>query len=144
MAMALAIASSALACPKLAGASPRTFTALEARLSAALANYDAAEVGKLFDDDLVFVFPDGKLSRKAERLAAQQPPADHGGPRLVAHNDGVAVEYEDGHMAVVMVRSSWRFGDAQPQHFLATHVWVRRAHGWRLLSAQVAQLKEEI
>ena len=124
-------------------ADPKAFTALEAQLSDALARYDAPAIDKLWDDDLVFVFPNGKLSRKAERLAAQVPPADTGGPKLVARNDAVDVEYEDGHLAVVVVRSTWRYGDEPPQQFVATHVWISRPQGWRLLSAHVGQIKEK-
>jgi ketosteroid isomerase-like protein len=131
-----------LACrPEIVHADPKTFSALEARLSDALAAYDRAVVDALWDDDLVFVSPDGKPSRKAERLAAQTPPASSGGPRLTASNDSVEVEYEDAHVAIVLVRSSWRFGDGPPDRFLATHVWIRRPRGWRLISAQVAEQK---
>ncbi|HLZ82752.1 MAG TPA: nuclear transport factor 2 family protein [Caulobacteraceae bacterium] len=143
MRMILALTVGALLVAGSARADPTTFTALEAQLSDALANYDAPAIDKMWDDDLVFVFPNGKLSRKAERLAAQVPPPDTGGPKLVAKNDAVDVEYEDSHMAVVLVRSTWRFGDEPPQHFVATHVWISRPQGWRLLSAQVAQLKDK-
>jgi hypothetical protein len=124
-----------------AHAAPGTFTVLEAQLSDALARYDAATVDQLWDDDLVFVFPNGKLERKAQRMAAQVPPPDTGDPKLVARNDAVDVEYEDSRTAVVIVRSSWRFGDGAPTPFVATHIWIKRTQGWRLLSAQVAQLK---
>ena len=132
------VASLAVLSP--ARAAPATFQALEARLSDALAAYDRAEVDRLWDNDLVFVFPNGQLSRKAERLKAQVPPPDTGGPKLVATNDAVEVEYEDAHTAVVVVTSSWRFGNAPPDRFVATHVWIKRPHGWRLISAQVAQM----
>jgi ketosteroid isomerase-like protein len=125
--------------PWAAAATPRTFEALEAKLSDALAAYDRAELDRLWDDDLVFVFPDGHLSRKAERLKAQVPPPDTGGPKLSAKNEAVDLEFEDAHTAVVVVRSSWRFAAAAPQLFVATHVWIHRPNGWRLLSAQVAE-----
>lgn len=143
MRMILALAVGVLLIAGAAHADPKTFTDLEAQLSAALAKYNAPAIDRLWDDDLVFVFPDGKLSHKAERLAAQVPPPDTGGPKLVANNDAVDLAYEDGHMAVVVVRSTWRFGDEPPQHFIATHVWVSRPQGWRLLSAHVAQLKDK-
>jgi len=88
----------------------------------------------------VFVFPNGALSHKAERLAAQAPPAEGAGPKLVATNDAVDLEYEDARMAVVVVRSSWRFGDNAPDRFVATHIWINRSKGWRLISAQVAEV----
>ncbi len=138
-AMGLTAGLTAFAAPSAGRAHAATFQALEARLSDALAAYDRAEVDRLWDDDLVFVFPNGHLSRKAERLKAQVPPPDTGGPRLVAKNDAVDVEYEDNHTAVVIVTSSWRFGEAPPDFYVATHVWIKRPQGWRLLSAQVAQ-----
>jgi hypothetical protein len=90
------------------------------------------------NDRLVFVFPNGTLSRKGERLKAQVPPT--AGPRLVATNDSVQVQYDDTHVAVVTVLSSWRFGDNVPEHYIATHIWIKRAQGWRLISAQVARV----
>ena len=105
-----------------------------------MAAYDRATLDTLWDDRLVFVFPNGTLSRKADRLKAQVAPPDTGGPKLVATNDAVSVEFEDDHIAVVVVRSSWRFGDQPPQPFLATHIWIKRHAGWRLISAQVAQV----
>jgi Domain of unknown function (DUF4440) len=118
-----------------------SFVSLEARLSDALADFRVADVGELWDDSFVFVFPSGELRNKADRLAALKRPADTGGPRLVSHNDSVTVQYEDANVAVVIVRSSWRFGDKPPDPYIATHVWIKRVQGWRLLSAQVAQLK---
>ena len=123
-----------------ATAATNTFERLEARLSGALAAYDRATLDTLWDDRLVFVFPDGTLSHKADRLKAQVPPPDAHSPKLVATNDAVSVEFADDHVAVVIVRSSWRFGDQPPRPFLATHIWIKRRTGWRLLSAQVAQV----
>lgn len=142
----LTLTLAAMVCAGIAGPSmgrtqPGTFQALEATLSDALAAYDRTTVDRLWDDNLIFVFPTGEMSRKAARLKAQVPPPDTGGPKLVARNDAVDVEYEDRNTAVVLVRSSWRFGDAPPTRFIATHVWIRRPQGWRLVSAQVAQLK---
>jgi len=108
-------------------------------MSDALAAYDRATLDRLWDDQLVFVFPNGILERKAERLKEQVPPTGDG-PRLVAANDAVDVDYEDANLAVVIVRSSWRFGANPPQPYVATHVWIRRPDGWRLISAQVAQV----
>jgi hypothetical protein len=126
--------------PGAASASPKTFVALEGRLSDALAACDAPTIDRLWDDKFVFVFPNGKLSRKLERMKAQVPRPDTGGPKLSARNDAVEVEWEDAHMAVVIVKSSWQFGNAEPTRFLATHVWIKRLNGWRLISAQVAEV----
>ncbi len=125
--------------PTATRAEPATFEALEARLSDALAAYDRKTVGELFDDKLSFVFPGGRVAHKPERLAGMAPPAA-GTPALVSHNDSVEVQYEDKEMAVVLVRSTWRQGDTvQGRPFIATHVWIRRPTGWRLVAAQVAQ-----
>jgi hypothetical protein len=140
-ALAVALAATCAVLPASAHADPATFQHLEATLSDALAGYDRATVDRLWDDDLTFVFPTGEVSHKAARLKAQVPPVDTVGPKLMARNDAVDVTYEDKTMAVVLVHSSWRFGDAPPTLVVATHIWIRRAQGWRLISAQVAQLK---
>ncbi|HEX2818229.1 MAG TPA: nuclear transport factor 2 family protein [Phenylobacterium sp.] len=115
--------------------------ALEDHLSEALAAYDAAEVARLWDDAFVFVNPDGRMAKKAQRLAGIRRPDAKAGPPLTSHNDSVDVQYEDANVAVVLVRSTWRQGDRQlGQPYLATHVWIRRGPDWKLLSAQVAQL----
>lgn len=134
----LCVAAAAALTPASAG-EPATFQALEARLSDALAAYDRRTVDELFDDKLVFVFPNGRVSTKPERLAGLVRPAE--APTLVSHNDSVEVRYEDKVMAVVLVRSSWRQGEtAQGRPYVATHVWVRRPAGWKLIAAQVAQV----
>jgi ketosteroid isomerase-like protein len=127
--------------PCCASADEASFVRLEERLSTALAAYDIKAVDALWDDDFVFVWPSGKRSSKAERLAGLARPGEPG-PRLVSHNDSVDTVYEDEHMAVVLVRSTWMMnGKAVGSSFLATHVWIRRGDRWRLLAAQVAQIK---
>ena len=127
--------------PGLAAASPAQFVALEEQLSAALAAYDTAAVDALWDDKLVFVFPNGRISHKADRLAAMSRPRPPGGPALTSHNDSVDVQYEDANMAVVTVRSAWRAKPTDPgDPYMATHVWIRRGERWRLIAAQVAQI----
>jgi len=118
------------------------FAAMEDQLSDALARYDARAMDALWDDRFVFVFPTGHLSHKAERLAGLTPPATRSGANLTSHNDGVEVQYQDDHMAIVTVASTWRAGPRDAgDRYLATHVWVRRGARWRLLSAQVAHLE---
>ena len=127
--------------PVAARAAPQDFVMLEERLSAALASYDAPAVSALWDDDFVTVFPDGGLSHRVERLAELARPIPQG-PGLTSHNDSVDVQYEDANVAVVTVRSTWRYGNAvQGDPYLATHVWIRRGDAWRLLSAQIARIK---
>ena len=128
--------------PGMALASSPDFTALENRLSDALARYDAAAVADLWDDSFVFVFPNGHVSHKAQRLAGLMPPAaPAASSALVSHNDSVDVQYQDANMAVVTVLSAWRSNPAEAgDRYIATHVWVRRGDRWRLVSAQVAHI----
>ncbi len=89
----------------------------------------------------MFVFPNGHVSHKAERLAGLTPPAGGGANTLTSHNDSVDVEYEDANMAVVIVRSAWRSDPTdRGDRYIATPVWVRRGDRWRLVSAQVTHI----
>jgi len=122
-------------------ASPQSFAAIEDRLSDALARYDTAALGDLWDDNFVFVFPNGHVENKSERLAAIKPPAADQTPTLTNTNDSVAVAYEDANLAIVLVRSSWRTKPTDKgDPYIATHVWIRRGDRWRLVSAQVAHV----
>ncbi len=138
----VALIAAALLSPSAAAADPATFVALENRLSDALAAYDSRTVDGLWDDAFVFVTPGGRIAHKAQRMKGlSRPAADVSGPVLTSHNDAVDVQYEDAHLAVVTVRSSWKLGEAiQGDPYMATHVWIRRGDRWRLLSAQVAQI----
>jgi len=93
---------------------------LERELSDALVREDAAVLARLWSNDLVFTFPNGKVSNKAERLAGQGP-----AQLFQSSNDAVKV-YVYGNTAVVTVLSTWR-GKANNQEyssqFQATHVW---------------------
>ena len=130
------------ATPSLAWPSPASFERLEDRLSQALAAYDRRTVDELFDDQLVFVFPNGRVAHKPERMKGLVPPADAKGA-LTSRNDSVEVQFESRDMAVVLVRSSWRQGEVvQGRPYVATHIWIRRAGGWRLVAAQVAQVSQ--
>jgi len=131
----------ACALPAFATASPKDFQALEDRLSGALASYDRAAVSELWDGSFVFVFPNGHVSHRAERLAGLTPPHAGQATTLTSHNDSVEVQYEDAKIAIVTVRSTWRSGATKVgDPYLATHVWIRRGVQWRLLSAQVAHV----
>src|SRR6266576_2302730 len=48
---------------------------LERQLSDALVREDAAVLERLWSNDLIFTFPNGKVSNKAQRLAGQKPAA---------------------------------------------------------------------
>src|ERR1700730_8599433 len=116
---------------------------LERQLSAALVRQDAAVLDRLWSNDLVFTFPNGKMSNKAQRLAGQKPAAQTA-PESTTSNDEVKV-YLYGNTAVVTVLSTWR-GKANNQEyssqFQATHVWVKQAGRWQLVAAHVSPVKK--
>ena len=115
---------------------------LERQLSEALVKQDAAILDRLWSNDLVFTFPNGKVSNKAERLAGQKPPDQPS--QSTNLNDQVKV-YLYGNTAVVTVLSTWR-GKAGAQEYSdqyqATHVWVKQQGRWQLVAAHVSQLKK--
>ncbi|SRR5258707_9990131 len=116
---------------------------LERQLSAALVREDAAVLDRLWSSDLVFTFPDGKVSTKAQRLAAQKS-APSSQSESDTTNDEVKV-YLYGHTAVVTVRSTWS-GKANNQayrsQFQATHVWAKQQGRWQLVAAHVSPVKK--
>jgi len=139
---AAALLAVLMAAPNLAAAAPSTFQGREDRLAEARAAYDRKTVDALFDEQLVFVFPNGRVAHKPERMAGLVPPKDAVGA-LTSHNDSVQVQFEDKSTAIVLVRSSWRQGDVvQGKPYVATHIWIHRPSGWRLVAAQVAQVAQ--
>src|SRR6266436_4505823 len=64
---------------------------LERQLSAALVREDAAVLERLWSNDLVFTFPNGKVSNKAQRLAGQKPVTQPDPSESVTTNDEVKV-----------------------------------------------------
>jgi len=114
---------------------------LERQLSEALARQDASVLDRLWSETLVFTFPNGQISNKAQRLAAQKPSADPN--QLTNRNEEVKVHLY-GNSAVVTVRSRWvdkagtqQYGDP----YQATHVWVKQDGRWHLVAAHVSQVK---
>ena len=119
----------------------RELIELERQLSEALARQDALVLDRLWSETLVFTFPNGQMSNKAQRLAAQKPSADPN--QLTNRNEEVKVRLY-GNCAVVTVRSRWvdkagtkQYGDP----YQATHVWVKRDGRWQLVAAHVSQVK---
>ena len=117
---------------------------LERQLSDALVKEDAAVLDRLWSNDLVFTFPNGKVSNKAQRLAGQKPAAQPSQSESETTNDEVKV-YVYGNTAVVTVLSTWR-GKANNQaysgQFQATHVWVKQQGRWQLVAAHVSPVKK--
>ena len=113
---------------------------LERQLSLALARQDASVLDRLWGEDLVFTFPNGQVSNKARRLAAQKPSVDAN--QLTNRNEEVKVHLY-GNSAVVTVRSRWldKEGTQQGDPYQATHVWVKQQGRWQLVAAHVSQVK---
>ena len=115
---------------------------LERQLSDALVKQDAAVLDGLWSNDLVFTFPNGKVSTKAQRLAGQKPLDQYA--QSTNTNDQVKVHLY-GNTAVVTVLSTWK-GKAGTQEYSdqyqATHVWVKQQGRWQLVAAHVSQLKK--
>ena len=119
----------------------RELIELERQLSEALARQDASVLDRLWSERLVFTFPNGHISNKAQRLAAQKPSADPN--QLTNRNEEVKV-YLYGNSAVVTVRSRWvDKAGTQPSGdpYQATHVWVKQHGRWQLVAAHVSQVK---
>lgn len=115
---------------------------LERQLSDALVRQDTAALDRLWSNDLVFTFPNGKTSNKAQRLAAQKPAAQPS--QLVSTNDQVKVSLY-GNMAVVMVLTTWKGKEGAQEfsdQYQATPVWVKQQKCWQLVAAHVSQVKK--
>ena len=116
---------------------------LERQLSEALVKEDAAVLDRLWSNDLVFTFPDGKVSNKVQRLALQKPAAQPSQTQSVTTNDEIKV-YPYGNTAVVTVLSTWSGKENnQPyrSQFQATHVWAKQEGRWQLVAAHVSPVK---
>jgi ketosteroid isomerase-like protein len=119
-------------------------TELERQLSAALVREDAAVLDRLWSNDLIFTFPNGKVSNKAQRLAGQKPAAQPSQSESETSNDEVKV-YLYGHTAVVTVLSTWsgkENNNAYSSQFQATHVWAKQQGRWQLVAAHVSPVKK--
>ena len=117
---------------------------LESQLSAALVRQDAAILDRLWSNDLVFTFPNGKVSNKAQRLALQKPAAQPSRSESATTNDEVKV-YPYGNTAVVTVLSTWsgkENNQAYSSQFQATHVWAKQQGRWQLVAAHVSPVKK--
>ena len=117
---------------------------LERQLSDALVREDAAVLDRLWSNDLIFTFPDGKMSNKAQRLAGQKPAAPSSQSESETTNDEVRV-YLYGNTAVVTVLSTWKGKTNNQEYssqFQATHVWVKQEGRWQLVAAHVSPVKK--
>ena len=122
----------------------RQLIELERQLSDALVREDAKVLDRLWSNDLVFTFPNGKVSNKAERLAGQKPAAQPRQSESKTINDEVKV-YLYRNTAVVTVLSTWSGkanNEAYSSQFQATHVWVKQEGRWQLVAAHVSRVKK--
>ena len=120
----------------------RRLIELERELSDALVRQDRETLDRLWSDDLVFTFPSGEISSKAERLASQKPSTDSNDSSNV--NDEVKVRLY-GPTAVTTVLSTWKGkanGQEYSQQYQATHVWAKQQGRWQLVAAHVSQIKK--
>lgn len=118
----------------------RQLIELERQLSDALVREDAVALDRLWSNDLVFTFPSGKVSNKAQRLAGQNPSAQSS--QSTNGNDQVKV-YRN--TAVVTVLSTWKGREGLQEYsdqYQATHVWVKQQGRWQLVAAHVSQVKK--
>ena len=114
---------------------------LERQMSEALAKQDVSVLNRLWSDTLVFTSPNGQISNKAKRLAAQKPSSDPN--QLTNRNEDVKVDLY-GNTAVVTVKSRWEGKTATGQFsdsYQATHVWVKQHGRWQLVAAHVSQVR---
>jgi ketosteroid isomerase-like protein len=121
----------------------RQLIELERQLSAALVKEDAAVLDRLWSNDLVFTFPNGNVSNKAQRLTGQKPAAQPSQSESETSNDEVKVSIY-GNTAVVTVLSTWsgrENNQAYSSQFQATHVWVKQQGRWQLVAAHVSSVK---
>ena len=120
----------------------RQLIELERQLSDALVRENAAVLDRLWSNDLVFTFPNSKVSSKAQRLPGQKP--SNQSSQSTSINDQVKV-YLYGNTAVVTVLSTWK-GKAGTEEYSdqyqATHVWVKQQGRWQLVAAHVSQVKK--
>jgi ketosteroid isomerase-like protein len=117
---------------------------LERQLSAALVREDTAVLDRLWSNDLVFTFPNGKVSNKVQRLASQKPAAQPFQSESKTTNDEVKVLLY-GNTAVVTVLSTWsgkENNQAYSSQFQATHVWIKEKGRWQLVAAHVSSVKK--
>jgi len=122
----------------------RQLIELERQLSDALVRQDAKVLDRLWSNALVFTFPNGKVSNKAQRLAGQKPAAQPTRSGSKTINDEVRVHLY-GNTAVVTVLSTWSGqanNEAYSSQFQATHVWVKQRGRWQLVAAHVSPVKE--
>jgi ketosteroid isomerase-like protein len=117
-----------------------TVTRIERELNDAPMACDAAALGRLWADDMTFVFSNGAEETRTQRLdglADCTPGAQRSTVKSIAITDL-------GDTVVALVLSEWSSsfnGKPFATEFRATHVWTRRKSAWVLVAAHLSQLK---
>ena len=114
--------------------------ALEVELLTAFNTSDPQALDRLWDDEFVVVFPNGVQHNKQQRMAA----LDSTGPIAQYTNLSVQVRTAPGlAIAIVLARVVPGEGtQASAVRLKTTRVWVDRGGRWKILTAQVAQLRD--
>jgi ketosteroid isomerase-like protein len=113
----------------------------EGRLADAFTRQDVNAIDGLWSDDFVFTAPNGNVFTKQQRLTGMKPIPAGTKPTLINRNDSVVVRVY-GNAAVATVLSSWQMtGASVSDQYQATHVWVKQRGRWRMVAAQVSQIK---
>ena len=114
---------------------------LEDELLTAFNKLDPEALDRLLDDEFVVVFPNGVQNNKQQRMAALKEP-----PGSIPQYTNLSVQIRalpGVAVAIVVARvSSGEAGRTSSVRLLSTRVWVDRGGRWRILSAQVAQLRD--
>jgi ketosteroid isomerase-like protein len=122
------------------GHDAEAITRVEMELNDALMACDGAALRRLWAEDMTFVFPNGVMETRAQRLGGLSD-CTPGAQRSTVESISVT---HLGDSVVALVLSAWSASiDGKPfaAKFRATHVWARRKGGWVLVAAHVSQLK---
>ena len=106
----------------------------------ALLQRDVAALEKIWADDYVFVNASGEVLTKAQRLAN----AKSGATTLdsIKEEENVTVRiYQNSAVATSRVTIKGQYsGQPTSGQYRSTHVWVKGAEGWQLVSNQLTAL----
>ena len=111
----------------------------ENELTEALFKADKDALDRLWSDEFVFTNPAGKVSRKAQRLAALK----RGTQSMIESNHSDKIEaysYSNG-AAVATILSTWKTktgNEEVVEQYQATHFWIKKQGRWRLVAAHVS------
>jgi ketosteroid isomerase-like protein len=112
----------------------------EEEVNLAFNRFDATALARLWGEDLTFIFPNGTLAGKTERLAGLVTR-----PSQIPTSENESVDVKNyGEVAVAIVVSRWtETSDGKPflMRYRATHVWAKRSGHWEMVSAHVSQMK---